>query len=368
MSRLLVHTLFDRELRRTAEGIAYDEMPMTELSSGDLDAEAIRAAFGEKEPVEESQLITLKLLVEDQGRLVPTRGGMLLFGKDRQRYYSDAWVQCGRFLGTEKKDIFDHVNIDKPLPQAVDEIMLFLKKHAYRSADLSEIRRKDKWSIPLSILREAVINALVHADYSQRGAPTRVAFMDDRIEIENPGILLPGLTIADLRRGISKIRNPVIARVFRELGLIEQWGTGIRRIFDDARSLKLREPCIEEIGMHLRLTVFLQEPFRQEQQVSEQVGEQVDEQVSEQVGEGMATRVLAVCAEKPASKQDILSALGLSNAYMNYKRHILPLIECGYISFTIPEKTKSRFQKYRVTEQGAEVLKKGRQQGQLTQA
>ena len=66
---------------------------------------------------------------------------------------------------------------------------------------------------PLGILREAVINALVHADYSQRGAPIRIAFFDDRIEIENPGILLPGMTIKDMREGISRIRNPVIARL-----------------------------------------------------------------------------------------------------------------------------------------------------------
>ena len=114
--------------------------------------------------------------------------------------------------------------------------MLFLKKHAFRGADLSEIRRKDVWSIPLGILREAVINAIVHADYSQRGAPIRVVFLDDRIEIENPGLFLPGLTLEDIKQGTSKIRNTVIARVFRELHLIEQWGTGVRRIFSEASS------------------------------------------------------------------------------------------------------------------------------------
>ena len=81
------------------------------------------------------------------------------------------------------------------------------------------------------ILREVIINALVHSDYSQRGSPIRIAFYDDRIEIESPGILLPGMTIEDMKRGISMIRNPVIARVFRELGLIEQWGSGVKPIF-----------------------------------------------------------------------------------------------------------------------------------------
>jgi ATP-dependent DNA helicase RecG len=89
--------------------------------------------------------------------------------------------------------------LDEPLPQAVESIMLFLKKHAMRGADFSEIQRKDIWSIPLSVLREVVINALVHTDYSQRGAPIRIAFFDDHIEVENPGILLPGMTIEDMK-------------------------------------------------------------------------------------------------------------------------------------------------------------------------
>jgi len=83
------------------------------------------------------------------------------------------------------------------------------------------------WSIPLDMLREGVINALVHSDYSQRGAPIRITFLDNRIEIESMGVLMPGLTIEEIKRGTSRIRNHVIARVFRELNLIEQWGTGV---------------------------------------------------------------------------------------------------------------------------------------------
>ena len=155
---------------------------------------------------------------------------------------------CGRFIGRDKADIFDHIELHDPLPQAVESILLFLKKHAMRGADFSAIRRKDQWSIPLGILREVVINALVHADYSQKGGPIRVAFFDDRIEVENPGILLPGLTLDDIRQGLSKIRNHVIARVFRELNLIEQWGSGIPRMFREAEKLGLPELQIEDFN------------------------------------------------------------------------------------------------------------------------
>ncbi len=119
------------------------------------------------------------------------------------------------------------------------------------------MRREDVWSIPLPILREAIINALVHSDYSQRGTPIRVAFFDDRIDIESPGMLLPGMTVEDMKNGVSRIRNPVIARVFRELQLIEQWGSGIKRIYSEAHKQGLPEPIITEIATGLRLSIYL---------------------------------------------------------------------------------------------------------------
>jgi predicted HTH transcriptional regulator len=233
------------ELRRSAEGVAFDELPMPELSVDDLDIEAAQQAFGDLRKLDEQALLTLKVLTRHQNRPAPTKGGILLFGRQRTQHFPDAWIQCGRFYGTEKIDIYDQADIDVSLPKAVDDVLLFLKKHAYRTADLSEVRRKDVWSIPLGILREVVINAIVHSDYSQRGGPIRVVFLDDRIEVESLGILLPGLTVEEMKQGTSRIRNPVIARVFKELNLIEQWGTGVRRIFAEAKELGLPEPKIE---------------------------------------------------------------------------------------------------------------------------
>ncbi len=80
------------------------------------------------------------------------------------------------------------------------------------------------------------------------------------IEVESPGLLLPGLTVEDMKHGVSQIRNPIIARVFRELDLIEQWGSGVPGIFREAETLGLQEPIIEKIGMRVRFTVYLKEP------------------------------------------------------------------------------------------------------------
>lgn len=327
------------ELRRTAEGVAFDELPMPDLGVEDLDMAAAQKLFQGVCALDEQALRTLKLVTRYQGRLVPTKGAVLLFGKERAQHFSDAWVQCGRFVGTDKADIFDHIDIHDYLPQAVDSIMLFLKKHAMRSADFSDTRRKDVWSIPLTLLREAVINALVHADYSQRGAPIRIAFFDDRIEIENPGILLPGITVEDMRQGVSKIRNHVIARVFRELNLIEQWGSGVRRIFKEAQELGLPEPQIVEVGMRVRVVVRLAEavPARQ---VTEQVGEQVTEQV---------VRFLKCLKNGPLSARDAMQCLQLRHRPTFLYDYLQPALNAGLVEMTQPNSPKSPTQKYRLT-------------------
>jgi len=346
------------ELRRSVEGVAFDEMPMPELSIDDIDTRAIAQSAREKSPMGERELRTLKLLVPHQGRLVPSKGAIILFGRDRRYHFSDVWTQCGRFTGKDKADIFDHIEIYDHLPQAVESIMLFLKKHAMRGADFSEVRRKDVWSIPLGILREAVINALVHADYSQRGAPIRIAFFDDRIEIENPGILLPGMTIKDMREGISRIRNPVIARLFREMNLIEQWGTGVPRMFKQAQELGLPEPQIVELGMRVRFIVHLadQVPIKTgvkgvEAQVPAQVGAQVPAQVD--------LKILTACASNPLSSAEIAAALGHKQLSGNLRKALPRLRDAQLLEYTIPEKPNSRLQKYRLTAKGRQLTGNG---------
>ena len=261
--------------------------------------------------------------------------------KERERHFPDAWMQCGRFIGRDKAEIFDHTELHDHLPQAVDSIMLFLKKHVMRGADFTEVRRKDVWSIPFGILREAVINALVHSDYSQRGAPIRIAIFDDRIEIENPGILLPGMTIDDMRRGVSKIRNHVIARLFRELNLIEQWGSGIPRILREAKDLGLPELQIMEIGMRLRVTVFL--------------AEQITVPKANEEATGEVHRLLLVMKGE-MKRLEIQAALGLKHEDHFRETYLLPALNLGLIEMTIPDKPRSPKQRYRITKLGNNIL------------
>ncbi len=356
------------ELQRSASGISFDEMPMPDLSSDDLDLDIAKKHFEGVRKLNEEELITLKLLTREQGRLVPTTGAMLLFGKQRDFHFPDAWIQCGRFKGKDKAYIFDHTEINEDLPGSVESVMLFLKKHAFRGADFSDIRRKDVWSIPLTILREALVNAIVHADYSQKGAPIRVSFFDDRIEIENPGILLPGMTIEDVKQGVSRIRNRVIARVFRELDLIEQWGSGFRRILKDAEELGLPQPEIIEIGMRVRFIVYLAESIKIETGDSTtgdiksrpelRPKSRPELRPESKLESQLASRVLNLLIEKEAGKAELAAGLGHTTISGELKKQIRNLMELGYIEMTIPEKPTSSKQKYRLTPKGRKFLNK----------
>lgn len=132
-------------------------------------------------------------------------------------------------------------------------------------------------------------------------ALVRIAFFDDRIETENPGILLPGMTVEDMRQGVSRIRNHVIARVFRELGLIEQWGSGVRRMFREAAEQGVPEPEFIEIGMRMRVTVWRAAPIRLAAS---------DAQDSQRLESPLAAKVLIWLQAGEAGKSALANHLG----------------------------------------------------------
>ncbi|PIQ82012.1 MAG: transcriptional regulator [Candidatus Omnitrophica bacterium CG11_big_fil_rev_8_21_14_0_20_64_10] len=245
-----------QELGRWARNESFDEQPMPELDSEAVDFRVASESFAPIKVLKRSDLRTLRLTVHHQGREVPTVGGVLLFGKKREKYFPDAWVQAGRFEGTDRGRILDAAEIKTPLVRAVEETITFVKRNIARETVIGEVRHVERWAFPLPAVREAVINAIVHADYSQRGAPIRVAIYADRLEVDNPGLLPFGLAIEEIQKGISRLRNRVMGRVFHALGLIEQWGSGIQRILAACQEAGLKDPQFEEIGTHFRVTLF----------------------------------------------------------------------------------------------------------------
>ena len=357
------------EAQRAAAGLVFDEQPMPELSVQDLDLQALSRWLGPSRALDDKALQTLKLLRTHQGRLVPTRGAVLLWGKERELHFPDAWVQCGRFRGADKVHIFDQQEIHAPLPDTLTEIELFLKKHAFKSARFGALQREDVWSIPLILLREAIVNALVHADYAQRGSPIRIAFFDDRIDIESPGILLPGMTVEDVRAGVSRIRNPVIARMFRELGLVEQWGSGVKRIFAEAVQLGLPSPSLVEIATGVRLSIALTQRHvvgasatgpetegATTSPVTPTAATQPESRLESRLESKLAAKVFLLLLHQESGKAGLAQGLGHRSVSGELHKQISRLLELGLIAMTLPDKPKSRLQRYRLTSQGQALL------------
>ena len=342
---------------------------MPELGAQDLDLQALARWLGPGRPLDDKALQTLKLLRLHQGHLVPTRGAVLLWGKERELHFPDAWVQCGRFRGGDKVHIFDQHEIHAPLPDTLTEIELFLKKHAFKSARFGALRREDVWSIPLTLLREAIVNALVHADYAQRGTPIRIAFFDDRIDVESPGFLLPGMTVEDMRSGVSRIRNPVIARMFRELGLVEQWGSGVRRIFAEAAQQGMPSPSLTEIATGVRMSIALTQQHVAGTHAAEPgieattpaavtpaVTHQTESRLESRLESKLAAKVLLLLLQQESGKAGLAQGLGHRSVSGELHKQVSRLLEQGLIAMTLPDKPQSRLQRYRLTPQGQALL------------
>ena len=244
------------EMQRFALGQSFDEQPVPELESEAIDFRAASESFAGFRKLTERDLDVLGLCTTHQDRRVPSVGGLLLFGRDRLARFPDAWIQAGtvRRYGQgadpgsgRAQDAASR----KPSPRRWRSS----RTHLAAGIDIGHVRAQPRWSLPPMAIREALVNAVAHADYSQRGAPLRVSIFDDRLEMENPGLLPFGLTLEDLPRGVSKLRNRVIGRVFHELRLVEQWGSGVQRILSACRDMGLPVPVWEEIGNRLRVTM-----------------------------------------------------------------------------------------------------------------
>lgn len=243
-----------QEMQRFTRGESFDERPMHDLDPEAIDFRVASESFAPVRKLERKDLETLKLVARHQGRRVPTVAGVLLFAPDRLKHFPDAWIQVGRFEGTSRTRILDHAELRTHFLAAIEGAIRFVEKHSTHGADIGRLRRIERWSLPPAAVREAVINAVVHADYAQQGSPIRVALFDDRLEVESPGLLPFGLTVADLPLGVSKLRNRVMGRVFHELGLVEHWGSGVQRMIEVCREAGLPEPAFEEIGFRFRVT------------------------------------------------------------------------------------------------------------------
>ncbi|MEN9654592.1 MAG: hypothetical protein RL235_704 [Chlamydiota bacterium] len=245
------------ELERLGENECFDEMPANGCFIQDLDLDVIKNLFkkvGKK--FEGSTALSLHLYKKKQSKLVPSKGAVLLFGKNRNEIFPHAIIRCIRFLGITKDEVLDHQDINDYLPLALDKIISFVQRNTKLGAEVGPSTRKNIAEYPPVVVKEAVTNALIHTDYSAAGSQTQVAIFDDRIEITNPGALPFGLNMENALQGVSQLRNRVIGRCFRELELIELWGSGLKRMISQCQKSGIAVPRFEELGHFFRVTLF----------------------------------------------------------------------------------------------------------------
>lgn len=192
-------------------------------------------------------------LSKDDMVILPTNAGMLMFGRDPQSYIMQSEVICVYHkdnLGLTRWH--DRKILRGTIKQLIEDAYEFVRRYIPVEAQVSELHRIDKPAYPPEVLREAIVNAIVHRDYSLSGEFIRVFYYPDRIEIRSPGALLPGIPLEQLRAGLapSKLRNHALVALLRDLpeGYIEHIGSGIRFMKAQMTQWELPEPNFEQIG------------------------------------------------------------------------------------------------------------------------
>lgn len=243
-------------LKLFAKNRSFDQLPYLHEES-EFDWEYINKVFSKvHRTVTEQKAEAIELITKHSGKKFPSIGGIILFGTNRNILFPDAMIRCARFLGTDRSNILDSIDIASYPILAIEEAIRFIERNTSVKSEIGRIYRTDIPEYPPVAIREAIINAILHADYALKGSTITVAIFDDRIEITNPGGLVFGQTLEKALSGSSIIRNAVIAHTFRELKLIERWGSGLRRIIDACKQRGLEQPRFEERETEFRVTLF----------------------------------------------------------------------------------------------------------------
>lgn len=343
------------EMKRAAHHPFFDKVPCDNTSESDLDMDLIRNVFSKRDiQIDTSKLLSIGILAHKGKRIVATNGGVILFGKHeiRQQCFPFAEVKCARFAGTTRAEFIDRLDIEGSILSAIDEVPKFIRRNTKMAGKFGAMRRQDIPEYPFDGIREALINALVHANYEITGTRFFIAIYDDKLEIQNPGIMPPGMSIDQFKAGVSRLRNPVLARVFRELELIEEWGSGYKRIKEACSKGGYPEPIWEEFGTVLRVTFF---PHSETSQLSAKAPRHQGAETEEY--KSVIQQICIFCKE-PRLMSEILYSLGRTDRTKFRKRYIYPMIQEGLLELTIPNKPKSSNQRYLITEVGKKMIDK----------
>lgn len=188
-------------------------------------------------------LTDYRILTKRKDALGITVAGWLCFSKQPQmhRQFRNAYIELQIFQGTARDTPIKKYEIKGSLPQQMEQAVQLLQQNIWLIPKIQGVRREDVPAYESKVLREVIANSLVHRDYGKMHQPVKVAIFDNRIEVENPGNLMPGLTIYNL---IHKRdwRNPLLAELMKKFGFGEMDGQGIDRLYAATLFLKVPPP------------------------------------------------------------------------------------------------------------------------------
>ena len=280
------------ELALESEGRSFDSEPCPGAKIDDRRIAALcsymyriarRNAKSESErrsvkKVTAEQLQAWKIISKVRDRWVASNAYALLTGDSAFA----TRVKCGVFKGDTKAVFVDRREFTGPVYDQIEEAHKYILAKINMGCVFEGIQRNDLYELPPDALRELVVNAFAHRNYFEHRAPVFVAVYDTRVEIVSPGGLPRGLTVETALSGRSKIRNHALAAAFNYMKIIEEWGSGLRRVSEELASYGAKPFQLEDGGLDVRLNVPRNLPLAEKQHIG--VGKQHIELEKQHIG------------------------------------------------------------------------------------
>jgi predicted HTH transcriptional regulator len=198
----------------------------------------------------------LELVKNYQNTDYPTHALILLSEGDiRNTLFPFAKIECARFKGKNSDEFIDRKSIRSNIAAQPEEAYQFVLRHINESATVQGqgVYTISRWEYPVKAIREVIRNAVVHRDYALTGKDIKLAIYDDMIEVTSPGLPPPSIDFSDMESRQSDVRNKIIAPVFRRLGLIDQWGNGLKIIAGELKHYPEIAFRWREVGMSFQI-------------------------------------------------------------------------------------------------------------------
>lgn len=248
------------KLIRQGRNISYDSEIISKKSLLDKNLlktflEKRKARLGAKtSSLNNTLLKDLKLMGE---RNKPSVAGALLFLDEPQQLpeFSESFIRAARFKGKTPGVFLDQQDLMGPLSQQIDDALRFVLRNIRLSGVVAGSKRQEAFEYPEEIIREMIVNAIIHRDYSITGSHILLAIFDDRIELTSPGGLPTDVTVQSISERQYN-RNPIIAKRMFEMGYFDSWGHGIDKIITWSQANTGQMPLFEDRNNQFKITVF----------------------------------------------------------------------------------------------------------------